>query len=188
MADYRPYGGPHGDDAAPGPGYRRWAPASPEPSPSTPKPVRWPEPPDRRPRRRLRLLGALVPVLALTSGATAMYHWAGQPGTENPAPEVGVSASANASPPAAVAHTAPSDVRFVQTGECLRNDGDLVRPQFTIAPCGPQTYEVLARFDGATDGESDAKRKCASVPGYTDWYFFKSELNVLDYVLCLRAR
>jgi hypothetical protein len=36
-----------------------------------------------------------------------------------------------------------------------------------------------------TSGEPDAVAKCAKVAGYTDWYFFNSELDALDFVLCL---
>ena len=48
--------------------------------------------------------------------------------------------------------------------------------------------EVLKRVDGATSGEKDAESKCAVVRGYTNWYFYDSELDGLDFVLCLRAR
>ncbi|WP_375373504.1 hypothetical protein [Micromonospora sp. ATA51] len=47
---------------------------------------------------------------------------------------------------------------------------------------------MLRRFDGATSGEKDAQAKCAKVDGYTNWYFFDSELDTLDFVLCLKQR
>lgn len=52
----------------------------------------------------------------------------------------------------------------------------------------PKTYEVLRRIDGATSGKKDAEAKCGKVAGYTDWYFFDSELDTLDFVLCLKRR
>jgi hypothetical protein len=57
-----------------------------------------------------------------------------------------------------------------------------------IAGCAPSTYQVLRRVDGATSGEKDAEAKCAGVEGYTNWFFFNSELDTLDYVLCLKLR
>ena len=47
---------------------------------------------------------------------------------------------------------------------------------------------MLRRIDGATSGEKDAAAKCAKVDGYTNWYFFDSELDTLDFVLCLKQR
>lgn len=81
-----------------------------------------------------------------------------------------------------------TDVRFVAVGQCVRNDGGTEDPKLTITPCAPRTYEVLERFDGPTTGKDDARSKCSAVPGYTDWYFFDSPLDVLDYVLCLKSR
>lgn len=81
-----------------------------------------------------------------------------------------------------------TDVRFVVVGQCVRNEGGNDDPKLTITPCGPRTYQVLERFDGATTGKDDARSKCSAVPGYTDWYFFDSPLDVLDYVLCLKSR
>jgi hypothetical protein len=48
--------------------------------------------------------------------------------------------------------------------------------------------EPAGALDGVTSGEPDAVAKCAKVAGYTDWYFFNSELDTLDFVLCLKAR
>ncbi|MFY1635406.1 LppU/SCO3897 family protein [Solwaraspora sp. WMMB335] len=86
--------------------------------------------------------------------------------------------------------TSSNDARFVQEGQCVRNEAESADdpPALTIAECDSGTYEVLARFDGITDGEDDAKTKCADVEGYTNWYFFNSQLDALDFVLCLRER
>ena len=48
------------------------------------------------------------------------------------------------------------------------------------------TFEVLKRVDGRTTGEADAENKCSKVDKYTKWYFYDSELDSLDFVLCLR--
>ncbi|MEV0153476.1 hypothetical protein AB0H57_07010 [Micromonospora sp. NPDC050686] len=100
-------------------------------------------------------------------------------------------------PPSAVLPTAPAapapdstaDPRFVKEGQCVRNEGPAEgTPKLLIAACAPSTYEVLRRFDGPTSGEKDAEAKCADVPGYTNWFFFDSELDTLDFVLCLKRR
>ena len=41
---------------------------------------------------------------------------------------------------------------------------------------------------GATTGESDAERKCSKVTGYTNWFFYDSDLDDLDVVLCLKKQ
>lgn len=80
----------------------------------------------------------------------------------------------------------PDDVRFVQAGQCVRNEGTQQAPKLAIADCAPKTWKVLKRYDGTTSGEEDAREKCGQVAGYTDWYFFDSPLDSLDYVLCLK--
>lgn len=101
------------------------------------------------------------------------------------------SAPTGSSAPVAVppAPEPSTDPRFVKVGQCVRNDGTQGgQPKLTVTPCGPKTYQVLRRFDGATSGEKDAEAKCAKVPGYTNWYFFNSPLDTLDFVLCLKSR
>jgi hypothetical protein len=94
------------------------------------------------------------------------------------------------SPPAAAATdpqpTNGQDARFVAKGQCVRNEGTADTPRMTIVQCSTGTYEVLARVDGRTTGEADAETKCAKVKHYTKWYFYDSELDSLDFVLCLR--
>lgn len=80
------------------------------------------------------------------------------------------------------------DARFVKKGECVRNEGSAQTPAMTIVPCASGTYQVLKRVDGRTTGEADSESKCSSVPNYTKWYFYDSELDSLDFVLCLRER
>jgi hypothetical protein len=112
------------------------------------------------------------------------------PATAAPAPATGSPAP---SPPATVPPGTPGtgtptpDARFVEAGQCVRNEGDQQRPALVIADCAAGTYEVLKRIDASTTGRADAELKCAEVTGYTDWYFFDSPLDTLDYVLCLRS-
>ena len=77
--------------------------------------------------------------------------------------------------------------RFVDEGQCVRNQGDADEsPDLKIVSCASGTYEVLKRVDGRTTGEADAENKCSKVQKYTKWYFYDSELDSLDFVLCLR--
>ncbi|HET9517347.1 MAG TPA: hypothetical protein VFO77_06450 [Actinoplanes sp.] len=108
--------------------------------------------------------------------------------------------NADARTPAAASTTAPAtagptpepqnskDARFVVVGQCIRNEGTPDKPRMAIATCGDGTYEVLARVEGRTTGEADAQAKCAKVRQYTKWYFYDSQLDSLDFVLCLRDR
>ena len=80
------------------------------------------------------------------------------------------------------------DARFVSKGQCVRNEGTADRPEMKIVACASGTFEVLKRVDGRTTGEADAESKCNKVPEYTKWYFYDSELDSLDFVLCLKER
>ena len=79
------------------------------------------------------------------------------------------------------------DARFnVKQGDCVINEGTDDRPKMRVNACTSGTYEVLKRIDGKTTGEKDAEAKCAKVQGYTKWYFYDSDLDDLDFVLCLK--
>jgi hypothetical protein len=80
------------------------------------------------------------------------------------------------------------DARFVGKGQCVRNEGTADAPEMSISVCASGAYEVLARIDGRTTGEADAETKCAKVPSYSKWFFYDSELDSLDFVLCLKER
>lgn len=140
----------------------------------------------------------LIVVLALLlcgGGGTALYligRSDPDPATRSTAPPSSV-ATGQASPSSQPTAGTPvpqssTDARFVKAGQCVKNEGTGTKPKLSITRCEPKTYEVMARFDGATNGEADAKVKCAKVPDYTDWYFYNSELDVLDFVLCLKQR
>lgn len=155
-------------------------------------------PPERR-RSRGPLIAVLAAVLVLVlGGGAAVLYLLGQDDAPAPTTAVGGTASATAGgaeptaaapPPSAPAPEASADPRFVKAGQCVRNEGTPGgKPKLLISDCAPKTYEVLRRFDGATSGERDAEAKCAKVTGYTNWYFFDSELDTLDFVLCLKQR
>jgi hypothetical protein len=106
------------------------------------------------------------------------------PSTVDPSASTGAEPTPAASPTAAPASSA--DARFAAKGQCLANDGTEKAPEMRIVGCKGGTYEVLARFEGTTDW----KNKCGGgrVPGYQYYYFYDSELNTLDFVLCLKRR
>ncbi|MFU8851323.1 flagellar basal body protein FliL [Micromonospora sp. SL1-18] len=158
------------------------------------------QPPYAEPTPPKRGKGPLVAALAVLvllglGGAGAFWLL----GRDEPAPASGTAASASAttdpsgqaSEPADPVTTAPApasstDPRFVKAGQCVRNEGPADQPKLVISGCGAKSYQVLRRIDGATSGKKDAEAKCAKVDGYTDWYFFDSELDTLDFVLCLK--
>jgi hypothetical protein len=79
------------------------------------------------------------------------------------------------------------DARFnVKQGDCVVNEGSDDQPEMRVNACTSGTFEVLKRIDGKTTGEKDAESKCSKVPGYTKWYFYDSQLDDLDFVLCLK--
>ncbi|MFJ8581520.1 flagellar basal body protein FliL [Micromonospora sp. NPDC093277] len=144
------------------------------------------------PKRGKGPLVALLAVLVLLGGAGAYWFL----GREDPASGTGdltspvVDPSGQGTDPAttAPAPASSTDPRFVKTGQCVRNEGAADQPKLAISECGAKTYQVVRRIDGPTDGEKDAQTKCAKVEGYTDWYFYDSELDTLDFVLCLKRR
>lgn len=151
------------------------------------------------PRRQRRgpVVVVLAAVLLFVLGGGALMLYLLNQGEQDrtpvsapgaPTPDGGLTGG-TAPQPSAPAPESSADPRFVKAGECVRNEGSAGgRPKLLISECVPASYEVLRRFDGETSGEKDAEAKCAQVPGYTNWYFFDSELDTLDFVLCLKQR
>jgi hypothetical protein len=187
--------------AGDGPG-QRYEPAYPPYPPAGPDP-KWAQrpPPPPAPKRRGGLIVGILVGLAIVVCAGGATAWnllgsddkpkASQPSaTPSVEPSVGQPLPPG-TPGATTAAPAPessTDARFVKVGQCVQNGGATSEPKLAITSCAPKTYEVLQRFEGPTNGESDATAKCAKVEGYTNWYFFNSELDVLDFVLCLKLR
>jgi hypothetical protein len=161
-------------------------------APLTGAPPMWqqPAPP---PKRRNAPIIALVVVLGLLicgGLGTAGYLVQRQ---DNDPTDAGRSVSPTAPATAAtndVAAPEPQsseDARFVAKGQCVRNESSTDdTPDLKIVVCTSGTYEVLKRVDGRTTGEADAESKCSKVSKYSKWYFYDSELDSLDFVLCLR--
>ncbi|WP_025618062.1 LppU/SCO3897 family protein [Salinispora cortesiana] len=157
-------------------------------------------PPPSRGRGPLVAVLSVVAFLTLGAGVGILWFRTGGdegPATSGPDPAPNAAASLSSAGPATSASPAPSvaapdsstNPRFVEVGQCVRNDGPADgKPELLITECGPQTYEVLLRVDGPTTGEEDAAAKCAAVGGYTNWFFFDSDLDTLDFVLCLKQR
>ncbi|MFI0792084.1 hypothetical protein ACH4OY_05180 [Micromonospora rubida] len=204
---YRPGGGGPGYPAARRPGDPYRTEPYPGPGPGRPAHTRAPAPPPSRGRGRgplIAVLATLVVVLLLGGGSLVWYllnrdeapegTGQAQPTADatpekRPASPTAPAPTAAAPAPTAAAPESSADPRFVKAGQCVRNTGPAGgKPKLLITPCAPKTYEVLRRFDGQTSGEKDAEAKCAKVNGYTNWYFFDSQLDTLDFVLCLKSR
>ncbi|HYN95944.1 MAG TPA: flagellar basal body protein FliL, partial [Pilimelia sp.] len=167
------YGGPQ-------PPAPRWAPAAP--------------PRRRRPTGLILLLAALAALVLGGVGAGVYLVNRDKPGTATGTP--GPSGQPAGGPatgqptadpgPTGAAPTSSADARFAAKGQCLLNKGDNAKPVMEITGCAPGAYEVLARFDGTKDyaGRCGAGK----VPGYQYYYFFDSDLDTLDFVLCLKRR
>jgi hypothetical protein len=153
-------------------------------------PPMWhPTPVPTPPRRRNTPIVVLVVVLGLlTLGGLATAGWLVQRSGD---PTTGASREPTAAPSATNGSVpepqSSEDARFVAKGQCVRNEGTADdSPDLKIVSCASGTYEVLKRVDGRTTGEADAESKCSKVAKYTKWYFYDSELDSLDFVLCLR--
>ncbi|MEU8314286.1 MULTISPECIES: flagellar basal body protein FliL [unclassified Micromonospora] len=189
--------GPPTQRYEPGPA---WSPGPPQGHPAGPyagpPPYAEPTPPKRG---KGPLLVVVIVLAVLLLGGAGAYWMLGR---DEQTPTGGTTAAtAPAADPTGAAPSEPADTtpttaspasstdpRFVKAGQCVANEGGGGQPKLVIADCGPKTYEVLRRIDGATSGKKDAEAKCGKVAGYTDWYFFDSELDTLDFVLCLKRR
>ena len=152
-------------------------------------PPLWGVPPPPPRRRNTAIVALLVVLGLLIVGGIATAAWLLSRGSR---PTTGSGALPTATTPTAVANVPdpqPSeDARFVKKGQCVRNKGTAAAPAMSIVPCADGTFEVLRRIDGRTTGQADAEAKCSKVPSYTKWYFYDSELDSLDFVLCLKER
>jgi hypothetical protein len=103
-------------------------------------------------------------------------------------------AAAKAQPTASSPTTAPAavpgseDARFATAGQCVRNLGSDAQPDMRKSVCTSGTYRVLKVVKGRTSGAKDAEGKCSKVSGYTNWFYYDSDLDDLDLVLCLKKQ
>lgn len=164
------------------PGY----PTAPAAEPVWGQPV--PPPPRKGGNRVLVLVVVALALLVVAGGVAAVVKLGGSDEDPAAAPTSQAAADPSGEPdPSQDASPAPessTDARFVKAGQCVVNEGSNEQPKLKIVECGAKTFEVLARFDGTIDYEA----KCKGVEGYQFHYFFDSELNPLDFVLCLKQR
>jgi hypothetical protein len=159
------------------------------PAPVNGAPPMWHPAPAPAPSRRNTPIIVLVVVLGLLIlGGLATAGWLVQRSGD---PQTGASrepsAAASATGGSVPEPQSSEDARFVAKGQCVRNEGTADdSPDLKIVSCASGTYEVLKRVDGRTTGEADAESKCSKVAKYTKWYFYDSELDSLDFVLCLK--
>ncbi|HZN17374.1 MAG TPA: hypothetical protein VFB84_04170 [Micromonosporaceae bacterium] len=139
----------------------------------------------------LMLLVVAVVVLLLGGGGLGGYliyratdDTTGSGSGASPGPSKVPATATSQAPASPTAPAASGDSRFVTKGQCVVNDGTSDKPAMRVVPCGPNTYEVLARFDGTVKHQE----KCPGVAGYEYHYYYDSELDVLDFVLCLKKR
>jgi hypothetical protein len=155
-------------------------------------PPAWGHPtaPPQPPKRRNTPILALVVVLGLLiCGGLGTTAWLlNRQDTGNEAQGTPVQSATPAADNDVPGPQSSEDARFVKKGQCVRNDNTAAKPELKIVACASGTLEVLKRIDGRTTGEADAEQKCSKVPNYTKWFFYDSELDSLDFVLCMRER
>ncbi|GIF11476.1 LppU/SCO3897 family protein [Actinoplanes teichomyceticus] len=148
----------------------------------------WPQPqppsPPAAQQRRGFALGALIAVLSVLVGgglATTVWFLLGREDRMK-TPVAAATTTVGTMPRPQTS----SDARFAGKGQCVRNEGTNTEPELRVVGCAANTYEVLKRIDGRATGEKDAVAKCSKVPGYTKWYYYDTEYDDVDFVLCLR--
>ncbi|MEV6303792.1 hypothetical protein AB0M02_30600 [Actinoplanes sp. NPDC051861] len=138
-----------------------------------------------QPARRGFAMGAVVAVLSVLVGGglatTAWFLFGREEKAATPAATPTTTGAVIAPRP-----QASEDARFAVKGQCVRNEGSNTEPKLRVVVCAANTFEVLKRIDGRTTGEKDAMSKCAKVTGYTKWYYYDTEYDDVDFVLCLK--
>lgn len=157
-------------------------PAPPAAEPALPAAPAPPAPEQPATDRRQTVLLLLVAVLALVLGAGGFTAYMLSDRADQPA---GPNAAASRGAATTTAAAAPTgEFRAITAGECMVNDGTDEDPKPRRVACAPGTYEVLRRFDGTVD----YAKNCATVAGYQFHFSYDSNLDTLDFVLCLRKQ
>lgn len=184
---YREPSDPWGDHAVSDPSWsapsipHQPAPSFHTPPPSDPIPV-----PSWGPPKRTSPIVAIVVMLGLliVAGLGAIGWLVKKQMEAKSAAQPKPSASASSNAPATVQST--EDARFATAGQCVQNYGTVDQPDMRRSVCASGTYRVLKVVKGKTSGAKDAESKCAGVTGYTNWFYYNSDLDDLDLVLCLK--
>jgi hypothetical protein len=188
---YREPSDPWGEHAVSEPSWPTPAPPIPhQPAPSFPPPpasdsvppVAW-----GRPRRNTPIVAVVVVLgLLIVAGLGAIGWLVKDQLDAKRAAQPKPSASPSTAAPATVAGS--EDARFATAGQCVQNLGTDKQPDMRRSVCTSGTYRVLKVVKGRTNGATDAESKCAKVTGYTNWFYYDSDLDDLDLVLCLKKQ
>lgn len=168
------------------PGYAPAAAAAPVWSQPGPPPA----PPRRRGNGPLIALVVVLALLVVAGGVAALVKLGGLGEGDPQATTTSAPATPATDPPTPADTASPAgpdagvDARFVKKGQCVVNQGSERDPTLKVVGCGAKTLEVIARYDGTTDYEG----KCKSLPEYDFHYYYDSQLDTLDFVLCLKQR
>ncbi|MFG1838274.1 hypothetical protein ACGFH8_07540 [Micromonospora sp. NPDC049175] len=87
-------------------------------------------------------------------------------------------------PSGAPSSAAPTRDTGFATGDCLVNEGTEDAAELRKVPCGPNTYRVLLRIPATTD----SARCDALPPPISATYVHDNDVDLFDYVLCLRKQ
>jgi hypothetical protein len=145
-----------------------------------------------KPKRggRVALIVTLVVLLVLCPclGLAGWAVWKSGDDDKPAAPATTAPAVPTDEPTAAPTSAEPSptetaDDAFAK-GDCVVNDGTDSDAKLRKVKCGPNTYQVLLRIPGTSDGDRCKK----AAPTATANYVNDGPLDSLDYVLCLKKR
>lgn len=189
---YREPSDPWGEHAVADPSWQATPPPSiphqPAPGYHTPPPSDPMAPASWGPPRRNTPIVAIVVVLGLliVAGLGAIGWLVKKQMDDKSTADPKPSASTSSNAPATVQGT--EDARFATAGQCVQNLGSSDHPDMRRSVCTTGTYRVLKVVKGVTSGANDAESKCAGVTGYTNWFYYNSDLDELDLVLCLKKQ
>jgi len=185
---YRAPADPWGEHAVSDPSWPATPPSIPHqpasfghtPPPSDPFPPAWGPPKRNSPIVALVVVLGLLIVAGLGTIGWLVKERMDAKAATRPTPAVSTATSA----PATTQGT--EDARFATVGQCVQNLGTDDQPDMRRSVCTTGTYRVLKVVKGRSSGAKDAESKCSRVVGYTNWFYYDSDLDELDLVLCLK--
>jgi hypothetical protein len=188
---YREPSDPWGENAMADPSWPATPPSIPHqpassfhsaPFPDPVPPAKW-----EAPRRNTSIVALVVVLGLLIVAGLGTIGWLVKE-------RVDARTTAQPKPTASASTVAPAtvqgseDARFATAGQCVQNLGTADQPDMRKSVCATGTYRVLKVVKGRTSGPKDAESKCSKVTGYTNWFYYNSDLDDLDLVLCLRKQ
>jgi hypothetical protein len=155
-----------------------------------------PQAPPKKKSGALIAVAVVLAVLVIGGGGAAAYVLTSDNGDDKKT-EAGATGNPTTGPTGPTAAATPSgktsanpsgsaisvgDARNAKVGDCLSNAGTTEKPQLVKASCGPNTFQVLKRVDGTID-----PKKCEGTPGFTQYYYFKANSELFNFILCLKV-